>query len=145
MPVAKDEAQWFNMRVPLLDQGRMDTEIARATGMTARVKVYASGGENELHCHASQDHLFVIMQGSARFVDKDGNTHDVGTHEGVMLPAGVYYWFEATSKEPLVMLRVDNANKAGDDRLAIDGRPMAGNSVENKTVPVIIRKGAFFE
>jgi mannose-6-phosphate isomerase-like protein (cupin superfamily) len=145
MPVAKDEAQWFNMRVPLLDQGRMDTEIARAAGMTARIKVYASGGENELHCHASQDHMFVILQGSARFTDKDGGTHDVAKHEGVMLPAGVYYWFEATSEEPLVMLRVDNAQKPGDDRLNIDGKPMPGNSIENKTVPVIIREGAFFE
>jgi mannose-6-phosphate isomerase-like protein (cupin superfamily) len=145
MPVATDAAQWFNMRVPLLDQGRMDTEIARASGMTARIKVYASGGENELHCHASQDHMFVILQGSARFVDKDGGTHDVTKHEGVMLPAGVYYWFEATSEEPLVMLRVDNAQKPGDDRLNIDGKPMPGNSVENKTVPVIIRQGAWFE
>jgi hypothetical protein len=62
-----------------------------------------------------------------------------------MLPAGVYYWFEATSEEPLVMLRVDNAQKPGDDRLNIDGKPMPGNSVENKTVPVIIRDGAWFE
>ena len=45
LPVATD-AQFFNMRVPLLDQGRMDTEIARAGGMTARMKVYASGGDD---------------------------------------------------------------------------------------------------
>ena len=82
--------------------------------------------------------------GSARFVDKDGGTHDVGRHEGVMLPAGCSYWFNATSVEPLVMLRVDNAQKPNDDRLNIEGKPMAGNSVENKTVPVIIRQGAFF-
>lgn len=145
MPVAKDEAQWFNMRVPLLDQGRMDTEICRAAGMTARIKVYASGGENELHCHKNQDHMFVILQGSARFVDKNGGTHDVKKHEGVMLPAGCYYWFNATSEEPLVMLRVDNQSVAGDDRLNLDGKPMAGDSVENKTVPRIIREGAFFE
>jgi mannose-6-phosphate isomerase-like protein (cupin superfamily) len=145
VPVATDAAQFFNMRVPLLDQGRMDTEICRAPGMTARIKVYASGGENELHCHASQDHMFVIMQGSARFYDKDDKTYDVGTHEGVMLPAGVFYWFNATSTEPLVMLRVDNAQKPNDDRLNIDGSPMAGNSVENKSVPVIIKQGAFFE
>jgi hypothetical protein len=43
------------------------------------------------------------------------------------------------------MLRVDNAQKPGDDRLNLDGKPMPGNSVENKTVPVIIRDGAWFE
>ena len=144
MPVAT-EAQFFNMRVPLLDQGRMDTEICRAGGMTARVKVYASGGENELHCHAGQDHMFVVLQGSARFYDKDQKTYDVTKHEGVMLPAGCYYWFNATSAEPLVMLRVDNATKPGDDRLGINGKALPGNSIENKTVPVIVREGAFFE
>ena len=69
-PVATD-AHFFKLRVPLLDQGRMDTEVTRAKGMTARVKVYASGGENELHAHMGQDHMFIVLQGSVRFYDKD--------------------------------------------------------------------------
>jgi len=145
-PVAKDTT-FFKMKVPLLDQGRMDTEVARTERMSARMKVYASGGENELHTHASEDHCFFVMQGSVRFYDKDNKTQDLGRHEGVMIPAGSYYWFEATSTEPLVMIRVGARlnDQKGDDRLNIKGEPMAGNSVENKTVPVIVRPGAFFE
>ena len=43
LPIATD-AHFFNMRVPLLDQGRMDTEIARAGGMieAARAKARAA-------------------------------------------------------------------------------------------------------
>lgn len=144
-PIATDTT-FFKLRAPLLDQGRMDTELARTRKMTARLKVYASGGENELHCHAGEDHMFVVLQGSVRFYDKDNKTTDIGKNEGVMLPAGAYYWFEATSKEPLVMIRVGSRldEKDGDDRLNIHGKPMAGNSIENKTVPVIVRPGAFF-
>ncbi|HXQ53868.1 MAG TPA: cupin domain-containing protein [Stellaceae bacterium] len=144
--IAKDAA-FFKLRAPLPDQGRMDTEVARTETFSARVKVYASGGENTLHCHTSEDHLFVVLQGKVRFYDKDGGTVDLGKNEGVMRPAKTYYWFEATSTEPLVMLRVGaRAGKpAGDDRLNIRGEPMAGDSEENKSVPVIVRENAFFE
>jgi mannose-6-phosphate isomerase-like protein (cupin superfamily) len=145
-PVAKDTT-FFKMKVPLLDQGRMDTEVARTERMSARMKVYASGGENELHTHSTEDHCFFVMEGSVRFYDKDNGTQDLAKHEGVMIPAGAYYWFEATSTEPLVMIRVGArfGGKNGDDRLNIKGEPMAGNSAENKTVPVIVRPGVFFE
>ena len=31
------------------------------------IKVYASGGENTLHAHNNEDHMFVILQGTAIF------------------------------------------------------------------------------
>ncbi|MGE0650917.1 MAG: cupin domain-containing protein [Alphaproteobacteria bacterium] len=137
----------FKLRTQLLDQGRTDTTVARTDNMVARVKVYASGGENGLHTHPNEDHMFVIMQGSARFYDRDGGHEDVRRHEGIMIPAGAYYWFEATSEEPLVLMRVGSRvgpqSTAG--RLNIRGEDMAGDSEENKPVPVIYREGAFFE
>jgi len=144
--IATDSA-FFKLRAPLLDQGRMDTEVARTETLSARVKVYASGGENTLHCHTSEDHLFVVLQGTVRFYDKDDRTVDLGKNEGVMLPARTYYWFEATSTEPLVMLRVGarTGKFAGDDRLNIKGEPMPGDSAENKSGPVVVRANAFFE
>jgi mannose-6-phosphate isomerase-like protein (cupin superfamily) len=137
----------FKLRAQLLDQGRTDTTVAKTNNMVARLKVYASGGENALHTHPSEDHMFVIMQGSARFYDEDGGHKDLNRHEGIMIPAGAYYWFEATSEEPLVLMRVGSRigpqSTAG--RLNIRGEDMAGDSEENKTVPVIYRDGAFFE
>lgn len=141
------KAFFFKLRAQLLDQGRTDTEVCRTNNMWARLKVYASGGENALHCHPREDHMFVILQGSARFYDKDGGTTDVNRHEGIMLPAGTYYSFEATSNEPLVLIRIGSRTSAENPqgRLNIKGEPMAGNSEENKTVPVKVREGAYFE
>ena len=64
-----------------------------------------------------------------------------------MLPAGAYYWFEAISEEPLVLLRVGCRVGAQDPggRLNIRGEPMPGDSKENKRVPVVYRDGEFFE
>ena len=137
----------FTLRTQLLKQGRTQIEVARTENMWIWVKVYASGGENGLHTHPNEDHLFVIMDGSARFYDAEGGTTDLGHHEGIMLPAGAYYWFEATSAEPLVLVRIGSRIGAQEPRgrLNIKGEPMAGDSEENKEVPVICREGAFFE
>ena len=147
-PQAKGKkASFFKMRAQLLEQGRTNTPLARTENMWAILKVYASGGENGLHTHPNEDHTFVVLQGKARYYDAEGNHTDVGKHEGIMLPAGAYYWFEAISKEPLVLLRV-GCRAGGRDpsgRLNIRGEPMPGDSKENKRVPVVYRDGEFFE
>lgn len=143
----KPTVSTFKLRAQMLEQGRTDTTVAKTKNMVARLKVYASGGENALHTHPNEDHMFVIMQGSARFYDQDGGHKDLSTHEGIMIPAGAYYWFEATSKEPLVLMRVGSriGPQSTGGRLNIRGEDMAGDSEENKTVPVVYRDGAYFE
>src|SRR5262245_30488923 len=138
---------FFKLRAQLLDQGRTNTALARTDNMWATLKVYAAGGENGLHTHPNEDHTFIVLQGSARYYDADGGYTDLGKHEGIMLPAGAYYWFEATSKEPLVLVRVGCRVSAKDPagRLNIRGEPMPGESKENKRVPVVYRDGEFFE
>jgi mannose-6-phosphate isomerase-like protein (cupin superfamily) len=137
---------FFKMRAQMLEQGRTNTPLARTDNLWATLKVYASGGENGLHTHPNEDHAFVVLQGSARYYDADGGTIDVKKHEGIMLPAGAYYWFEATSKEPLVLLRVGCRTGADTGaRLNIRGDAMPGDSKENKRVPVVYRDGEFFE
>src|SRR5207248_5081058 len=69
------------------------------------------------------------------YYDADGGYTDVGKHEGIMLPAGAYYWFEAISEEPLVLLRI-GCRAGGQDpraRLNIRGEPMPGDSKENRS------------
>lgn len=145
-PTAK-KPSFFKMRARMLEQGRTNTALARTDNMWATLKVYASGGENGLHTHPNEDHTFIVLQGKARYYDADGGHTDVGKHEGIMLPAGAYYWFEAISEEPLVLVRIgcrvgsQNAN----GRLNIRGEPMPGDSKENKRVPVVYREGEFFE
>src|ERR1700758_4747915 len=100
------EPTLFKLPAPLRDQGRANHPMAHTDNMWATVKVYASGGENGLHTHPNEDHTFIVLQGKARYYDADGGYTDVGKHEGIMLPAGAYYWFEAISKEPLVLIRI---------------------------------------
>jgi len=146
-PQAKaKKASFFKMRAQLLEQGRTNTPLARTENMWAILKVYASGGENGLHTHPNEDHTFVVLQGKARYYDAEGGYTDVGKHEGIMLPAGAYYWFEAISDEPLVLLRVGcRVSGDGGGRLNVRGEPMPGESKENKRVPVVYREGEFFE
>lgn len=142
---------FFHLKAQMLEKGRTNTPVCKTDNMWTVLKVYASGGENGLHTHTKEDHMFVVMQGSARFYyGKDETTHDVGTHEGVMLPKGCYYRFHATSEEPLVLLRVgahteEAKDEALPDRLNVHGKPMPGHHPDNKQVEVIYKNGAYFE
>ena len=136
----------FKMTAPLLDQGRSNHPLAHTENMWVTLKVYASGGENGLHTHPNEDHTFIVMQGSARYYGPEGTIGDRGAMEGIMIPAGAYYWFEATSKEPLVLLRIGSRVGPQDPggRLTIRGESRPGDSPENKQSPVKVKEGAFF-
>ena len=141
-------ATTFKLEAELLDQGRTMDMLAKSNLMIAHIKVYAEGGENALHAHSQEDHLFVILAGEATFhLGADDRISVLGKHEGVIIPAGSFYWFVSSGSENLVLLRV-GAKAEGwssfDDRINIEGQPFAGDSIENKQVPVIKRKGAYF-
>ena len=138
---------FFKMRAQMLEKGRTNTLMSKTDHMSVILKVYASGGENGLHTHPHEDHTFLVLQGKARYYDADGGYKDVGKHEGIMLPAGAYYWFEAISEEPLVLVRIGCRVGAEDvnGRLNIRGERMPGDSKENKQEPVVYREGEFFE
>lgn len=142
------EPSAFKLTAQLLEQGRTDSPLAATEDLALRMKVYASGGENTLHAHPTEDHSFIILQGEATFQGKDGELAKLGVHEGIMLPKGSLYSFLATSEEPLVMLRIGTPNVAKQgqkNRTSANGSYMAGDSKENKKVPVVFREGAFFE
>jgi mannose-6-phosphate isomerase-like protein (cupin superfamily) len=137
----------FALRAQLLDQGRTDTMLAASEDLTLRLKVYASGGENELHAHTGEDHTFIILQGSARFFGPEGEEIELQQYQGIMLPKGAYYRFYATSKEPLVMIRAGGPSARKQKkpyRIDVEGNELRGDSKENKSVPVVFREGAYF-
>jgi mannose-6-phosphate isomerase-like protein (cupin superfamily) len=146
-PLPKDvKTELYRLRSPLMKQGRLDTVLSQTDHMQVRIKCYATGGENEFHAHAAEDHTFVILQGQARFWQPEGEVGVLGRNEGIMIPRGAYYRFESCGEVPLVLLRV--GAKTGDaevPRLNVDGRPIRGDSAENRTVPPIVMEGAFYE
>ncbi len=137
----------FKLRGQMLEQGRTDTMLAATDNLTLRLKVYASGGENELHAHPTEDHAFIILQGSARFFGPEGEIMELGKNEGLMMPGGNFYKFFATSDEPLVILRVGNPNvklQPRPYRINMKGEEMKGDARENNTRKVIFKEGEFF-
>jgi mannose-6-phosphate isomerase-like protein (cupin superfamily) len=123
---ADTEAVTFSMRnLPMLEQGTTYDPLATAENLWASVKVYASGGENALHAHGGEDHMFTILQGKATFTFGDGRQQTLGIHEGVMIPKNVSYKFEADEAENLVLLRVGGGERTakGLDNLTRVGTP----------------------
>lgn len=132
---------FFGLSADLPSVGRTDTPVASSSQMTVILKCYAAGGENTLHAHPNEDHVFLVLQGRANFRGPRGEERTVGPLEGVMLPHGTFYWFEAHGGEPLVMLRVGCIAAPGLDvlkRIGIDGQEMGADSKENKQVEPVL-------
>lgn len=141
--------QAFRLRAELLSQGRANIPVAATDALTVMVKVYASGGENALHAHPSEDHSFIILQGAATFYDEHGEMATLRANEGLLVPKGSLYRFHSVESEgPLVMLRVGTPNIAlqdkGATRVDPHGTYLQGDSKENRTVELKVLEGRYF-
>jgi hypothetical protein len=133
-----------------------------APALWAHSKVYSTGGENALHSHDIEDHVFLVLQGQAHFVFGDGSTRTVRAFEGVMVPRGTLYRFQAVPEHGnLVMFRVGGGNvkdstdldprfniprEALQSRKDPSGQAAKGDATRNGTAarPTVYRQGAFF-
>ncbi len=153
----------FSMRnLPLLDDGATMEPLGIAPALWAHSKVYSTGGENALHSHDIEDHVFLVLQGEAEFVFGDKSTRTVREYEGVMVPRGTLYRFQAVpEKGNLVMFRVGGGNVKDstdlDPRFHIPrealqsrkdpiGQDAKGDAARNGTAArvTVYREGAFF-
>ncbi|MDR5826294.1 cupin domain-containing protein [Caballeronia sp. LP006] len=137
---------FFHARAQLPDQGRTNIVLGATHTLSVVLKTYASGGENELHAHTNEDHMFFILQGSATFRGPNGEIRIVSKNEGIVLPRGSFYSFVADKGEALVMLRVGATIDGTSDPLArvgIDELPLDGFSEANKEVPLVLSDAWF--
>jgi mannose-6-phosphate isomerase-like protein (cupin superfamily) len=150
-------AQTFRLKTALVSAGRTHRVIA-STGtpehaMNIAIKCYAEGGENVFHTHKGEDHTFIVLAGRAVFHQPDTASKELGRNEGILIPAGALYKFEAVPGEPLVMLRVGNQYKpvegsdevVSSDRVAPDGSQLLGHAKENLHIDGIAIPGMFYE
>ena len=134
-PVMSSGPTKFSMRgMPLLSSGASFDALASADNLWLSIKVYSSGGENALHKHRTEDHAFVVLQGRATFHFGDGSSCEARQFEGIMLPKGTLYKFEADEAENLVLLRIGGAqrNDLANRLLQKHGVPaeLAGNTFD---------------
>jgi mannose-6-phosphate isomerase-like protein (cupin superfamily) len=139
-------AKKFSMRkLPQLSQGTTFDPLATAENLWLSVKCYASGGENSFHHHTQEDHAFVVLQGMATFYFRDGSEVIAKQYEGIMLPKGAWYRFQADEAENLVMLRIGAAQRktTGIDKLQKHGTPveLLGTTFDEDDTPKVSRAG----
>jgi mannose-6-phosphate isomerase-like protein (cupin superfamily) len=116
----------FSFMTDELLAGTGDIILPGSDTLSGVIKRYASGGENKLHCHPTEDHSFYVLQGQATFrIGRDEQVVVANKYDGVYMPKGTYYWFESSSSEKLVMLR--SGTEQGSDRL-----DAAGNVVKTQ-------------
>lgn len=156
------DATRFSLRgLPLLRRGATMNRMGNAENLWLHAKVYSCGGENSLHAHVLEDHCFLVLQGRATFYFGDGSSCEVAPFEGIMLPKGTTYRFEAHEGENLVLFRAGGANVQNPDdvdprtgvpneirkqRVGSNGAALNSRSTENKTPsePIVIAPGEFF-
>lgn len=84
--------------------------LARSDILISMVQIFRNGGgEQEMHMHTAMDGFWFVLKGRARFYgDNDVLVADLGEHEGVFVPRGAKYWFEAGDCEQLELLQVES-------------------------------------
>ena len=138
--------QLFRLKTQLLSEGRSNCVLARTDLMTVTIKCYAQGGENALHTHPAEDHTFIVLDGKARFYGPAGEIGVLKRNEGIMLPRGAYYRFESCGDIPLVLLRVGaDKEPVKIPRIDPEGKPLPGDSLENKHIAPVPIEGRYYE
>lgn len=136
------------LKTQLVREGHTRNMLAETELMTLRIHCYAPGtGENALHAHTKEDHIFLVLQGTARFnTGRDGRTVlSALKNHAVVLPAGCYYQFCNSGCEPLVMARIGAGSDKADQRLNPDGSAIPGRAHEQGAAKPVLIEGAFFE
>ena len=139
------EPQIVQLRTQLVKKGRSRRLLAETDYSTFRIHCYATGtGENALHAHLTEDHIFVVLQGAATFTGSNGWHAKLGKNNAIVLPKGCFYQFANYGEEPLVMIRFGAHKENVDHRINPDGKQIGGRAAEGYGEPELI-ENAFFE
>ncbi len=122
----------------MVSRGKKGASLFRTDILGATVQVVTEGGETNLHAHAGSDATWLIISGAATFYGEgDKVVARLEKNEMLLIPRGTPYWFESSSKEPLVIMRFSaRAQNTPDKRI---------NYTERKEKPREVIPGAFFE
>ena len=141
------DPQIVTLRTQLVSGGHSKNLLAKTDGVTLHIHCYGpKGGENGLHTHVDEDHVFVVLQGEAQFSGLNGPLPALRKNQAMVLPKGCFYSFSNEETEPLVMIRFGAKDKGiAEARLDPAGKPIPGRGKQaGATAPVFI-ENAFFE
>lgn len=140
------QPQVVRLRTQLVSQGHTRRLLAQTDLTTLRIHCYAPGiGENALHAHMNEDHIFVVLDGTALFSGLEGEIARLTKHQAIVLPKGCFYQFSNCGESPLVMARFGASREKDDWRIAPDGTRIPGRSSEQSYVEPVVIENAYFE
>jgi mannose-6-phosphate isomerase-like protein (cupin superfamily) len=147
VPGAERDPEIISLRTQLVSKGHTKRLLAKTDMMTFHVHCYSpKGGENGLHAHIEEDHIFVCLQGEAQFTGLKGPLPPLKKNQALFLPKGCFYSFSNETDAPLIMIRFGASPKGyGSSRLDPTGRPIPGRGKQHGAVEPVPIDGAFFE
>ena len=135
----------LRLRTQLVKKGRSRILLSETDYSTFRIHCYAKGtGENALHAHLNEDHIFVVLQGVATFTGLNNEPIELSKNNAIVLAKGCFYQFANNGEEPLVMIRFGAHAEKFDHRINPDGKQIGGRASEGYGEPELI-ENAFFE
>lgn len=137
--------QVIQLRTQLVKKGRSRVLLSETDYSTFRIHCYATGtGENAQHAHLTEDHVFVVLKGTATFTGLNGEVTKLNKNGAIVLPKGCFYQFANYGEEPLVMIRFGAHAEKFDHRINPDGKQIGGRAAEGYGEPELI-ENVFFE
>src|SRR5258705_7794098 len=97
------QAKVVQLKTQLVKEGHTRELLAETDLMTLRIHCYAPGiGENALHSHTKEDHMFLVLQGTAQFTTgSDGKmVVTAGKKKTGLLPPRCFYPFRHSVRHP---------------------------------------------
>jgi mannose-6-phosphate isomerase-like protein (cupin superfamily) len=83
-------------------------KLCQTDRMIGIVQVLAKGGETNLHSHKHLDGFWFVLSGRVRFYGSENRLlGEYGRYEGILVPRGCPYWFEAVGEEEVELLQVE--------------------------------------
>jgi mannose-6-phosphate isomerase-like protein (cupin superfamily) len=108
MPMPAPAATLFRNEEVTLKRGKNVQVLCRTDRLFGAIQTLQHGGENNLHSHAHLDGVWFVLSGHVRFYTTDNEVvADLGPHEGILIPRGYKYWFEAIGDEQLQILQLE--------------------------------------
>ena len=113
--------QTFEVHPRLLEEGKTSTRLVKTDLISAGVQVIAAGGETNLHAHAGEDAIWLVLDGRARFYSVgDEVVAELDRYEAIVIPREAPYWFESASDDKNLVIMRFGARAQNEEQRRID-------------------------
>ena len=96
-----------------IDRRRKTVWLGTTQRLFATIQAHREGGEVTLHSHTHLDGFWFVLSGRVRFYsDETTVCADLGSMQGVLIPRGEKYWFQAYGPEDLEIFQIECSDRA---------------------------------